>query len=156
MRSWLMGGGVVLALVGLAVTGVIFTLSPRAPIEPVRADFDDLEPDMKAVSVRGTAHYRGVLVQHPRGGCQGSEPMYVYALFPVGDVLGREVRVLVRTRERPSPRVDFEFVEVEGFFDPPRPHTVPFDTEEKLARADYFFHPDLRVIEAWSVRTVSP
>lgn len=154
MRRALWIAVVLVFVVGLVGT-VVVSLWPRTPIEPTDTTFEDFDPSLEAIRIRGTAHYRGLIVQHTRGG-MGMQPpvMYVYALFPLGDVQGREVRILVRTPEKPPPRVDFEFVEVEGWLDPPRSHTVPFNTEQQLARADYFFGSEVQVLEAWSIRSV--
>ena len=154
-RALFIGTSVVLVLGALAL--VAYALWPRGQTEAVEVAFQDLPVDHPAVRVRGTAHYRGLITQHSRGGLPWHpEVMYVYALFPVGDTESREVRVLVRTPNPPPKRVDFGFVEVEGWLDPPRSHTVPLSTEQFMARGGYFFHPDLRAIEAWELRGFDP
>lgn len=154
-RALFIGVGVALVLGAIAVFAV--ALWPRGRTEPVEVAFEDLDLSLRAVRVRGTAHYRGLVTQKSRGGLPGQPDVaYVYALFPVHDLQSREVRVLVRTTEPPPKRIDFGFVEVEGWIDPPRAHTVPMGTEQMMARADYFFHPDLVVIDAWEVRGFDP
>lgn len=153
MQRWLGIGAAALLVLG-AIGFVAWSVSPRQPIEPVDATFETLGPELRAVRIRGAAHYRGVLIQRPRGGLWEPETVYVYALFPIEDTMGREVRAVVRTPERPSRGIDIEYVEVEGFVDPPRAHTLPVGSEEQMAGAGYYFHPDIVVIDAWSVRTV--
>lgn len=140
----------------LVAAGVVtWALLPRARVPPVDVSFEQLDPSLPAIRIRGTAHYRGVLIQRTRGGLSFEpEVMYVWALFPLGDTESREVRILVRTDRKPPPRIDFEYVEVEGFLDPPQRHTLPMGSEEKMAAANYFFHPDVRVLSAWDIRAV--
>jgi hypothetical protein len=156
MDRWLLfGAGALAVLASIGFVG--WSLMPRQRIPPVDATFEELDPDLPAIRIQGTAHYRGVIIQRSRSAISFEpETMYVYGLFPVGDTEGREVRILVRTDRRPAARVDFEYVEVEGFFDAPRPHTLPFGSEEQMAGANYFFHPDVRVLTAWDIRTIDP
>jgi len=153
MQRWI-GIGIAVALVLGAIGFVAWSAAPRQRIEPVDATFETLSPKLRAVRLRGTAHYGGVLIQRPRGGLWEPELVYVFGLFPLGDTTGREVRAVVRTPQRPPRGIDVEFVEVEGFVDPPRSHTLPIGSEEQMAAAGYYFHPDIVVIDAWSVQTV--
>lgn len=149
--------GVVLAtLVGTAGM-VAWSMSPRPKPEPVQVDFDSLSSEYPAIRIQGTAHYRGVVLQTvPAGLLTPPQKYYVYALFPPFDTEGREISLLVRSTVPPTPRVDYEFMELEGWLDRPRPVTIPFRTEEMLAKADYFFGDDVLVLEPWSQRTVDP
>jgi hypothetical protein len=134
-----------------------WSLTPRGRIEPVDVDFEHLDAALPAIRIRGTAHYRGVIHQTvPAGVFSEPQRYYVYALFPAFDTESREVQLLVRSQEPPSARVDYEFLEVEGWLDKPRPVTIPFQTEEMLGKAGYFFGEEVLVLEAWAQRTVDP
>jgi hypothetical protein len=160
MRRVLLWVGGLTVLVIAAVVGlVVWQLQPRPRPEPVPVTFETLDPGdpPAAITIRGTAHYRGVVRQRvPPSLAGGAREYHVYGLFPLYDTEGREIRLLVRDPEPPPPRIDLEFVELTGWLDRPRPHTIPFRTEELLARSDYFFSDEVLVLEPWARRTLDP
>lgn len=154
---------VVLLAVLIAVGGtaglLVWQAQPRPRPEPVDVTLAtlDLEHPPEAITIRGTAHYRGIVRQKVPGSLRGPEHMmYVFGLFDVYDTEGREIRVLVRSPFEPPPRIDYEFVELTGWLDRPAAHTIPFRTEEMLAKADYFFGDEVLVLEPWDHRTMDP
>ena len=107
--------------------------------------------------MRGTAHYRGVVTQTVPASLAGPAQQYaVFGLFPLHDASDKEIRVLVRSPFKVPPRVDYEYVQVTGFLERPKPSTIPAQTEQMFARADYWFSDDVWVIEAWEITTFDP
>jgi hypothetical protein len=141
----------------VAIGGMIFVLSqPRARIVATEVTFETLTPTHKAIRIRGTAHYRGVVHQKvPASIISDAKEFWVYALFPVNDTEGREVKVLVRSETKPPSRVDFEFVVLEGWVDPPKAHTVPMFTQQMMSRSGYFWD-DLLVLTPWESKGFDP
>ncbi|MFK7930560.1 MAG: hypothetical protein AB8H79_20400 [Myxococcota bacterium] len=155
--SWFIGAGIIVVVLLGGAAVFAWQIQPREPIEPTVIEFSDFDPEMRAIKVRGTAHYRSLIKQEAGASILGGGgTWWVYPLFGVYDTEGREVKILVRTREAPAQRVEFEFVELTGWVDPPRSHTVPMRTEQMLGVSNYYFSPDVMVLEPWEQRTFDP
>lgn len=74
----------------------------------------DIHREHRGVRLVGTAHYELRIQQK-----EGDDLYIIYPLFPPGDTLGRDIRVLVRTRRMPDRLVGYEDVTVEGLARPP-------------------------------------
>lgn len=150
--------GVLLVLGAVAL--VVSAFLPRSRPDPVRVTFDELvqlDPKPAAVTLRGTAHYRGVVTQNvPPSLAGGPDRYWVYGLFDVHDTAGKEIRILVRSPFEVERRIDYEYVELTGWLDRPKSHTVPPQTEQMFARADYFFSDDVWVLTPWEVESFDP
>ncbi len=150
------GGFAVASLVGV----VGYNLAPRTKPDPVSVAFSELvrmESPPAAVKVRGVAHYRGRATQSYAGGLfSDAKTVHVYGLFDTHDTTGREIQILVRSDVAPDHLVDFEYVELTGWYERPASHTVPTNTEILFSRANYFFSDNLWVLEPWQIESFDP
>jgi len=153
-------GAILLALVVLmagAIGGLAFWMAqPRARVPATEVTFETLSPEYGAIRIRGTAHYRGVV--HQRVGASlasGPQEYWVYALFPVHDTEGREIKLLVRSDKKPPSRVDYEFVELEGWLDPPKSNTLPLQTQKMMSQSGYFWD-EVLVLTPWRSESFDP
>lgn len=156
-RGWVLGVVLGVTLVASTAVFIAWQLQPRQPVEPTLVNFETFQADLPAIRIRGTAHYRGMIKQDVGASLLGGPDTYwVYPLFAVGDTEGREVRLLVRSPIAPPKRVEYEFVELEGWLDAPRPHTIPLRTEDLLGTANYYFSPEVMVLEPWRQENFDP
>lgn len=150
--------GVLLVLGAIGLVGTAFL--PRSKPDPTPVTFDELvlmDPKPATVTLRGTAHLRGVVTQNvPPSIVGGHDRYWVYGLFDVHDTAGKEIRIVVRSPFEVEKRVDYAYVEVTGWLDRPKSYTLPPQTEQMFGRADYFFSDDLWVLEAWEVKGFDP
>jgi len=76
-----------------AAAGVATPLMPRTKPDPVPLEISklaSLESPPAAVTLRGTAHYRGVVNQTVPASLTGPAKEYaVYGLFPLHDTMGK-------------------------------------------------------------------
>ena len=84
----------------------------RPPVKDVSVT--EITRENRGVRLQGTAHYELRIQQK-----EGDDLYMIYPLFPPGDTMGRDVRVLVRTRRVPDRLVGYEDVTVEGLARPP-------------------------------------
>ena len=152
----------VLALVACGVGAFFFwglVLGGWDRPQPVQVtDWSKISPDLDAIRIRGMAHYGGrAVLQDPGTLVRSPQTWYVYGLFEPHDVDSREIRILVRTTVRPEDMVSFEYLELEGWLYEPTKYTVPFYVEELFQReSNYFFHPEMMVLQPWSQEAYEP
>jgi hypothetical protein len=101
------------------------------------------------VQVTGLAHLGATVVQPVRGAWWAEDQTwYLVPLFAPGDVVGREVRLVVRAQRNPSRVVDFEEMSVRGRLVPAVAPNLPPNAASALADAGYTWAADARVLEA--------
>ena len=153
--------GVVALVVGgagaLAFWGLVLGAWER-PTPVQVTDWSRIGPELDAIHVRGMAHYGGrAVLQDPGTLVREPQTWYVYGLFEPHDVDSREIRVLVRTTVKPEDMVSFEYLELEGWLYEPTKYTVPFYVEELFQQqSDYYFHPEMLVLQPWSQEAYEP
>ncbi len=103
----------------------------------------ELTRDHRGVRVKGTGHYELRIRQTDS---ESGRVWHLYPLFPLGDTMGREISVLVRTRREPDRLAGYADVTVEGLARPPG-HIVPRSIIEALLEKGYHFTSDYVLIE---------
>jgi hypothetical protein len=147
-------GGVILFGVG----GLLWSATqPRERGEPVDITFDQVDPKLWSVRLRGIAHY-GPRIRLKTAATLGAPEtvMWAYPLFPIDAPATKEIKVLVRSAQEPPTRVDLEYIEVEGWLDPIQPATFPFTAKQGLEKNGYFLADGAVVLESWGQRSIDP
>ncbi|MCB9763436.1 MAG: hypothetical protein H6739_26955 [Alphaproteobacteria bacterium] len=117
--------------------------------EPVDLSVDDVRIEHDAVRVKGTAHYaRRISQVRPARFMRPERTWYLFPLFPPGDTMSTEIRVMVASPYEPEELVAFEDVTVEGWALPPRA-AVNAQVEQALREAGYSFMSDYALIEVF-------
>lgn len=161
MRAVWIGVAVVVVLGAVGAGAVVASGAASglfAEPEPVPTAFGEVLPDAGFVRVRGLAHYQAILtLDQPASVWQEATTYYTYGLFAPGDLSSREIRLLVRTTEPPPRLTDIEYLEVDGWVREPDRYNLPWRAEEILSsRSDYFFAPDILILEARALRSWDP
>lgn len=94
------------------VAGILCGLLPGLPAcapDPVQLDVAGITAETQVVETRGTAHYPVRVKQVTRNGFLGEDiTVWVYPLFPVGDLESTEIRLLVIDPNQPDELANFE------------------------------------------------
>ena len=139
-------GIVVAVAIGLGVKEYL----PRAYGEPRDATFETLAPELgRYVRLKGVAHYDStVQLRMPAGILTGNLNFYAFGLFEDNDVVGKEVKVIVRTQRKPERMIDVEYLTVEGVLSPIDPRKIPPHVEDAMGeRAGNFFADPVWMLE---------
>ena len=135
------------ALVGLGTIGIVWWdrgAPPGFDPTPVPVAFDALTRAHRGVRVKGTAHYAVRLKQKMEGG----EMFTLFPLLAHEDVMGREIKVLVRTQRFPENLVTYENLVVDGLARPPGRLVGP-EIREALEEGGYHFSDNYVLIETF-------
>ena len=137
----ILGPFVLVAAVALGIytwdNGALPFMRPAA----VDVSVEDINyDDYRGVRVKGTAHYELRIQQK-----EGDQLYTMYPLFPPGDTIGRDVRVIVRTKKVPDRLLGFEDVTVEGLARPPG-RLVPSAVTDALLERGYSIQDDFVLI----------
>ena len=109
----------------------------RPPVTDVTVD--TINRDHRGVRITGTAHHELRIKQGE------------YNLFPLlatGDILGREIKVMVRSTREIDRLVGFEDLTIEGFCRPPG-QMLPHSVAEALMERGYSFADHYVLIEVF-------
>jgi hypothetical protein len=104
----------------LALGGVAYALGDRLGLlprgEPRALAYEELDRDSGYVEVLGTAHYPVRVKQSFEPTWLRSEPrtQHIFPLFPPGDTMGREIRILVISESEPDRMLGLEDRRVRG------------------------------------------
>jgi hypothetical protein len=147
LRLFLTIGGPMLLVLSVTV-GVIWWdrgAPPgfRPPVEEVTPE--TINREHRGVRIQGTLHNEARLKQTTAG---SDEVWWLIPMFPKGDTIGREARVLLRTTREPDAFYGFEDRSVEGFARPPG-SLLPRQAREALERKDYAVADDAVLVEEW-------
>ncbi len=99
----------------------------------------------RGVRIQGTLHNEARLKQTVAG---EDEVWWLIPMFPKGDTLGREVRVLLRTRQTPDGFYGIEDRTVEGFARPPG-SLLPGAARDALEKKGYHIAEGVVLVEEW-------
>jgi hypothetical protein len=113
--------------------------------EAVPVTSDEITLEHRGVRLSGTAHYA---VRVREVSADGAPARHIFPVFPKGDLTGKEIRVLVRTRRAPDELVGFEDLVVEGLARPPAGQ-VPPEARDALAQSGYHFADRWVLVDAW-------
>jgi hypothetical protein len=156
-KHWRLGVGVALSM-GL-LGALWWSRSVDAPTTPETIDigFDTLGSVLGPVRLSGTAHYGAFVKQTTEASLFfEAKTTYSYGLFPKGDVLSKEIRVLVRTEQPLPANIDFGYIKLEGTLESPTSLTVPGRMEDVLGdKTGYYFSPDLLVLRPWQQESIA-
>ena len=140
-----------LLLLGVAALATFYLWASRLPpfdrAEPVELAFEDLDVSYEAVRVKGTAHYPIKMSQNrPATLFRPERTWYIFPLFPPGDTMGRQIKVMVVSPNEPERLVSLEDMTVEGWALPARAAYGP-EVEQGMLSKGYSFADEYFVIE---------
>jgi len=150
---------VVLAVAATAAVGMVASwVGMRGcASEPREVAVQDLASGQGLVQVRGTAHYPVRVAQDYRPSLlSGSQVVWVFPLFPPGDTLGREIRILVLSYTEPDPILSFEMRAIVGWPRKPTRRRVASTVVEAFETLGYRFPADWVVLEEYPPEEHSP
>jgi hypothetical protein len=103
--------------------------------------------DHRGVAIGGTAHLETRIEQ-----TSGDEIWWIFPLFPQRDTLGREIKVLVRSRTEPDAFYSFTEMRIEGMARPPG-RLVPRSARDAFQRDGYSLAEDFVLVEQFDPET---
>ncbi len=151
-----------IALAAVAVVAVVVVASwvgfKGCTSEPREVSVADLAVGQGLVQVRGTAHYPVRVAQDYRPSLipPTSQIVWIFPLFPPGDTLGREIRILVLSYTEPDPILSYEMRSLEGWPLKPTRRRVATNVIEAFKILGYTFADDWVVLEERPPKEFSP
>jgi hypothetical protein len=145
------------AVLGAAIVGSWVGVDGCA-MDPVEVGVEDLVPGQGLVRVRGTAHYPLRVAQDYRASLipPTSQVVWIFPLFPPGDTLGREIRILVLSYTEPDPILSFEMRTIVGWPRKPTRRRVATNVIEAFKHLGFTFASDWVVLEERPPKEHSP